>query len=67
VIERARGKRWKRVRKLRTNSVGIFQGLIRGARKGSLRARLGAKGEASVPFSLKRVRDRPFNPFGSTT
>jgi hypothetical protein len=66
VIERARGKRWKRVGKLRANSSGIFQGLIRGVRRGSLRARMGAKGEGSLPFSLKRVRDRPFNPFGST-
>jgi hypothetical protein len=66
VIERARGKRWKRVRRLRANRSGIFRGLIRGVRKGRLRARVGAKGEASVPFSLRRVRDRPFNPFGST-
>jgi hypothetical protein len=58
---------YRRLRKLRTDSTGIFKGLFKGPRKGHLRARLGTKGEVSVPFSLKRPPDRPVNPFGSTT
>jgi hypothetical protein len=66
VIERSGKGGYKRLRKLRTDSAGIFKGLFRGPRKGHLRARLGTKGEVSVPFSLKRPPDRPVNPFGST-
>jgi hypothetical protein len=58
---------YKALRKLRSDSAGIFKGLFRGPRKGHLRARLGGKGEVSVPFSLKRPPDRPVNPFGSTS
>ncbi len=66
VIERSRKGRYTRLRKLRTNSAGIFRGLFKGPRTGHLRARIGTKGEVSVPFSLKRPPDRPVNPFGST-
>jgi hypothetical protein len=67
VIERARGKRWQRLRRLRADSTGVFQDRVRGPRKGKLRARVTSTGEAAVPFSLRRVPDRPFNPFGSTS
>jgi hypothetical protein len=66
VIERVRKGRAKRLRRLRTDSAGIFEARLARPRSGSLRARVASSGEASVPFSLKRVRDRPFNPFGST-
>jgi hypothetical protein len=65
-IERSRGGKWRRVKRLRSDSTGIFRARLRGPRKGSLRARLLSSREASVPFSLKRVRDRRFNPFGSS-
>jgi hypothetical protein len=67
VIQRSGKGGYKRLRKLRTNSAGIFKGLFKGPRRGHLRARLGTKGEVSVPFSLKRPPDRPVNPFGSTS
>jgi hypothetical protein len=61
-----RGGKGRRLKRLRTNSVGIFQARVRGPRRGFVRARVAPRGEISVPFSLRRVRDRPFNPFGST-
>jgi hypothetical protein len=64
-IERSRRGRWSRVKRLRSDSAGIFRARLKGPRKGFLRARLLSSKEASVAFSLKRVRDRPFNPFGS--
>ena len=66
-IERSAKGGYRRLRRLRTDSTGIFKGLFKGPRTGHLRARLGRKGEASVPFSLKRPPDRPVNPFGSTS
>ena len=53
VIERSSKGRYRRLRKLRTNSAGIFRGLFKGPRKGHLRARIGTKGEVSVPFSAQ--------------
>ena len=67
LIERSGPRGRKRLRRLRANSVGIFKGRIRGPRRGRLRARVVSSGDASVPFSLRRVADRPFNPFGSTS
>ena len=67
-IERpGRKGKWRRVRRLRTDGSGVFQGRLNSPLKGKLRVRVTSSGEASVPFSLRRVRDRPFNPFGSTT
>ena len=66
VIQRSRNGRYTRLRTLRTDSAGVFKGLFKGPRTGHLRARIGTKGETSVPFSLKRPPDRPVNPFGST-
>lgn len=65
-VERKRKGKWRRLRVLRADTAGIFGARLRGPRKGSLRAQVLSTKEASVPFSLKRVRDRPFNPFGST-
>ena len=66
VVERSTKRGWKRVKKLKPNSAGIFQTRLKRIRKGSLRARIASSGEAAVPFSLKRPPDRPVNPFGST-
>ncbi len=66
VIQHKRKGKWRKVRRLRPNSVGIFQVRLKGIRTGSLRARIASTGETAVPFSLKRPPDRPVNPFGST-
>ncbi len=65
-IERSVRGRYRRLRRLRADRTGIFKARFRGPRKGHLRARIGRRGEVSVPFSLKRPPDRPVNPFGST-
>jgi hypothetical protein len=67
VIERVRKGKGRRLRTLETDSAGVFRGRIKGPRRGSLRARIASSRDASVPFSLKRQPDRPFNPFGSTS
>ena len=65
-VQHFRKGKWRRVKRLRGNSAGIFRARLRAPRRGSLRARVVSSREASVPFGLKPVRDRPFNPFGST-
>ena len=45
-IERSRGGKWRRVKRLRSDSTGIFRARLRGPRKGSLRARLLSSKEA---------------------
>jgi len=64
IVERKRGHGWHRVARLRTNRYGIFQRRLRISGKGSVRARLTHPRAKSLPFSLRRVRDRPVNPFG---
>jgi hypothetical protein len=54
------------VARVRAGSSGIFTGTIVSTRRtGSLRARVAAGGEASVPFSLRVPPDRDVCPFGS--
>lgn len=74
-IEQRRSGRWRRVAVLRANRHGIFRDRLRARRRGTMRARLFRDGkdtssgvrrsDASVPFSLRRVPDRDFRPFGS--
>lgn len=66
LIQHRRNGKWRKVRRLRPNSAGIFQARLKGVRRGLLRARIAPRGEVAVPFSLKRPPDRPVNPFGST-
>ena len=67
-IERKTRSGWRRVTRLRANGYGIFTKTMRTRlRSGSLRARLGSRGEASRAFSLRRPRDRSVNPFGTPT
>jgi hypothetical protein len=62
-IERKIGPRWRRVGTLSTNRYGLFSRTMRSsARRGYFRARLGT-GEASVPFSLVRPRERRLGGF----
>lgn len=68
VVIEQRGARWRKVETLRTDRYGIFTSRLRAPRHGFMRARLlptsGQAAEASAPFSLKRVPDRTFQPFG---
>jgi hypothetical protein len=68
-IEQRSPAPWRRLARLHTNRYGIFEATIATTpRTGFVRARLfGAQRASSVPFSLKRVPDRFFDPFGSTT
>lgn len=66
-VEQLTGRRWRRVTTLHSDRSGIFQATLRGARTGSVRARLLRSGERSLAFSLARVPDHFYNPFGSRT
>ena len=58
--------RWRTIARIRSNSVGIFQGRLRTAygsnRKGAVRAVV--RGQRSVPFPMRRVPDFRHAPFG---
>jgi hypothetical protein len=59
---------WRRLGVLRTNRYGIFEQRLRSsATTGSVRARVLGTSHKAVPFSLKHVPDRFFNPFGQPT
>lgn len=59
---------WKQIAVLATNSYGIFNQRVKGAKTGYLRAQLLTGGKAagarSLSFSLKRPPDQVFRPFG---
>ena len=57
------GKRWRALGRLQTSEHGIFRATFRTSLRGPVQARFGR--EQSVPFSLKPVRDRYVEPFGS--
>jgi hypothetical protein len=65
VVEHAVGRRWKQVKKLRTDGYGIVQAVLKVKPAGQFRARLGR--EKSVPFSMRVPPDQFFNPFGQAT
>lgn len=62
VEQRVRG-RWRTLARLRTTSSGIFERRVKRRGGGDVRARQ-TRGLVSPAFSLKRVPDRPVNPFG---
>lgn len=65
VIQRKQGGSWKRIGRVRANGNGVFSRWLKV--KGSNRAgvvRAVHRSESSVPFSLKKVPDRPARPFG---
>lgn len=64
VVEQTFKGGWKRLGALRTDRYGIFEARFRGSTKGWIRATIVATRERAVPFSLRRVADRFFNPFG---
>lgn len=65
LIEQRRGARWVRLARVRTDRHGILETRVPRRGSGDLRARLSGSSAASPAFSLKRVPDRPVNPFGN--
>lgn len=65
-IQVRRGKGWRTVRKLRSSKAGIFRGRVGIGygrnKRGSVRAHY--RKQASVPFSMRPVRDYYQPPFG---
>ena len=61
-IEQKSGRKFKKLKTLKTNGHGLFTKTLRAKGGGDLRAKLGK--ENSIPFSLKVPADRPGNPFG---
>lgn len=64
VLERRFRGGWTRLAVLRANRHGIFRRTFKMRRGGSMRARV-ATGEISLPFAVKKTRDRRFCPFGT--
>jgi hypothetical protein len=65
-VQRYRNGRWQKIGMVKADSGGLFRRHIR-IKRGSNRAgtvRAVFHQEVSVPFSLKRFRDRPARPFG---
>jgi hypothetical protein len=63
VVQQRIGSAWKRRAVLRADRYGIFTTRLRAPIAGTMRAR--ALGGTSLPFGVKPVPDRHFNPFGS--
>ncbi|HEV2785484.1 MAG TPA: hypothetical protein VGV67_03775, partial [Solirubrobacteraceae bacterium] len=66
VVQQRRGPRWVRIARLRSDVNGIFErAQIRLQGAGDVRARVAGRTQSSPAFSLRRVPDRPVNPFGN--
>jgi hypothetical protein len=67
VIEQRRrsGSGWRHVATLDANRAGIFEAELPAGGDGDLRARVPSSGAKSLPFSLERVPDRMYQPFGT--
>jgi hypothetical protein len=65
-IQAWRGGKWRRIAIVRADRVGIFRGRIRSGygRRGKGEVRAVYRGEAAIPFSMRRVRDFRHPPFG---
>lgn len=65
-IQVRRGGKWRRIAVVRADRVGIFRGRVRSGygrgAKGEVRAVY--RGEAAIPFSMRRVADFRHPPFG---
>jgi hypothetical protein len=66
-IEQQTDGRWRQLGVLRSDRFGVFQHEFTSRAPGPVRARLLATHERSLAFSLRRVPDRFFNPFGQET
>ena len=67
IVEQAVGRSWRRLATLRTSRHGVFWAHVPASPRGSVRARFPATKDISLPFSLRPVPDRFYNPFGLTT
>jgi hypothetical protein len=67
VVEQRDDSAWRRLGVMRTNAHGVFTSRFATTGGGLVRARAARTGEQSLPFSLKPVPDRFFNPFGQPT
>lgn len=65
VVEQSFRGGWRQLGTVPTTRYGIFERYFRTSRAGSVRARLEGRRETSDPFSLKPVRDRFIQPFGT--
>jgi hypothetical protein len=63
VLERRLSGRWQRIAVVRANRYGIFQRTFKMRSAGSVRARI--RGELSLPFAVRKTRDRQVCPFGT--
>jgi hypothetical protein len=63
-IQQRSGRRWKTIARVRTDRNGIFLLKVTPGGVGDLRSVTARS--ASLPFSLRPVGDRSFNPFGQT-
>lgn len=63
LVQRRTRRGWRGLLVLRADGDGIFRGTTRRRRGDVLRARIG-RGDASLPFAVRRTRDRIVNPFG---
>jgi hypothetical protein len=64
VLERNLRGRWRRLAVVRADNYGIFQRAFKLRAGGYIRART-ASGELSLPFAVKKTRDRRVCPFGT--
>ena len=63
LVDQRTGGEWRRIAAVKASKGGIFRRSIRtNRRSGEVRARY--RESVSVPFSLKRTRDKFFRPFG---
>lgn len=65
-IQRFRNGRWQKLTPARANARGLFRRVIRfpGGRNRVGTVRAVYRGQVTVPFSLRKFRDRPARPFG---
>jgi Cellulase (glycosyl hydrolase family 5) len=67
IIEQSFKGGWNRLAMLRTDPFGIFQRSFKRRATGTVRASLAGLPDRTIPFGLKPVADRSYNPFGKTT
>jgi hypothetical protein len=64
IVEQSSPGGWKLLAAVSTDRYGIFKRVVRARPKGALRAHIAGSPVAARPFSLRRVPDHFYNPFG---
>jgi hypothetical protein len=67
IIEQSFKGGWNRLATVTPDQFGIFQRSFRRPATGSVRAELAGRPDRAIPFVLRRLPDRSYNPFGKTT